>query len=89
MTSVSKTKITDKGRRFTCIKVSVKKNNNKRSFFSVIVWNDRLDENKKIEEGLNIKLVGRILVKVVNGANICKVETKAIELSEESEELAS
>ena len=85
---VSKTRITATGRLFSCIRVSVKKNNGKRDFFSVVLWKDKIDETKSIAKGMNIKLVGRIETRMINEVTICKVATKKIELSE-SDELAS
>ena len=85
---VSKTRITATGRVFSCIRVSVKKNNNKRDFFSVVLWKDKMDETRSIAKGMEIKLVGRIETRMNDEKIICKVSTKKIELSE-SDELAS
>ena len=85
---VSKTRITATGRLFSCIRVSVKKNNNKRDFFSVVLWKDKMDETRSIAKGMDIKLVGRIETRMNDEKTICKVSTKKIELNE-SDELVS
>ena len=86
--NVSKTRITATGRLFSCIRVAVTKNNNKRDFFSVVLWKDKMDETKSVAKGMDIKLVGRIETRMNNERTVCKVATKKIELSE-SDELAS
>ena len=64
--NVSKTRITATGRLFSCIRVAVTKNNNKRDFFSVVLWKDKMDETKSVAKGMDIKLVGRIETRMNN-----------------------
>ena len=66
----------------------MKKNNDKRDFFSVVLWKDKMDETKSVAKGMDIKLVGRIETRMNNERTVCKVATKKIELSG-SDELAS